>query len=190
MAEHQRTSLSKRLRFSVFSRDNFTCRYCGRQSDRTVLVVDHVIPVCRGGTADESNLVTSCEDCNSGKGGRSPDQAAPTESDRLRIAQEKSEQLRAAESAQMAVVASRLLRQAIIDLWCDIRETETVDRGTINVMVCYAEKHGTALLTHWIRRAHARKPHASDTAVGRYVSGIRRLWNKREDETLPSPEKS
>jgi len=32
------------------------------------LEVDHRIPESKGGTDDESNLVTSCRDCNRGKG--------------------------------------------------------------------------------------------------------------------------
>ena len=32
-----------------------------------MLVIDHRFPVSRGGGNDESNLVTACEDCNSGK---------------------------------------------------------------------------------------------------------------------------
>lgn len=60
-------ALSVRTRFEVFKRDEFTCRYCGRKSPEVVLQVDHVVPVCDGGSDDEMNLVTSCWECNSGK---------------------------------------------------------------------------------------------------------------------------
>ena len=33
-----------------------------------VVHVDHIIPVVRGGSNDDSNLVTACADCNLGKG--------------------------------------------------------------------------------------------------------------------------
>jgi 5-methylcytosine-specific restriction endonuclease McrA len=33
-----------------------------------VLEIDHRVPKAAGGTDDESNLVTSCRDCNRGKG--------------------------------------------------------------------------------------------------------------------------
>ena len=36
--------------------------------DDVILEVDHVLPVCEGGTNDIDNLVTSCKDCNRGKG--------------------------------------------------------------------------------------------------------------------------
>lgn len=61
-------SLSLKLRFEVFKRDNFTCRYCGRKTPEAILEADHVIPVCEGGDNDLSNLVTSCFECNRGKG--------------------------------------------------------------------------------------------------------------------------
>lgn len=59
--------ISVRLRFEVFKRDAFTCRYCGRASPEVVLEVDHVIPVCDDGSNDEMNLVTACWECNRGK---------------------------------------------------------------------------------------------------------------------------
>lgn len=69
MAE-KRKSLSKKIRFEVFKRDNFTCRYCGKSAPDVVLEVDHIIPVSKGGTDDICNLATSCLDCNRGKGAK------------------------------------------------------------------------------------------------------------------------
>jgi len=61
-------AISPKIRFEVFKRDNFTCRYCGRKTPQVVLEVDHIIPVSKGGTDDMDNLVTSCWECNRGKG--------------------------------------------------------------------------------------------------------------------------
>lgn len=58
------------MRFSVFERDGFRCVYCGRPSGSTVLQVDHVIPLRKGGTDSFDNYVTACEACNDGKGDR------------------------------------------------------------------------------------------------------------------------
>ena len=63
-------SLSLKTRFEIFKRDSFTCRYCGKKSPETILEVDHVEPTSNGGGNDEMNLVTSCFDCNRGKGAR------------------------------------------------------------------------------------------------------------------------
>lgn len=61
-------AISKSLRFDIFRRDTFTCQYCGRRPPDIVLEVDHVTPVSQGGDDDPSNLITSCYDCNRGKG--------------------------------------------------------------------------------------------------------------------------
>lgn len=66
----ERRPISKRLRFEVFKRDHFMCQYCGRKSPDIILEVDHIKPIAEGGTNDFTNLITSCRDCNRGKGKR------------------------------------------------------------------------------------------------------------------------
>jgi hypothetical protein len=63
-----RKSMSKKQRFEIFKRDGFTCQYCGRRPPEVVLVIDHINPVANGGDNDILNLITSCNDCNQGKG--------------------------------------------------------------------------------------------------------------------------
>lgn len=64
----KRRPVPLKMRFLVFERDGFRCRYCGRGSDEVVLHCDHVDPVAAGGDTVEDNLVTACQDCNLGKG--------------------------------------------------------------------------------------------------------------------------
>lgn len=59
-------------RTAIFKRDNYLCVYCGSQKN---LCVDHVWPIIQGGDDNELNLVTACKKCNSGKAGRTPEQA-------------------------------------------------------------------------------------------------------------------
>lgn len=66
----ERKALSKKIRFEVFKRDKFTCQYCGISAPSVLLEVDHIKPVIEGGENDITNLVTSCFDCNRGKGKR------------------------------------------------------------------------------------------------------------------------
>ena len=66
----ERKSISKKLRFEVFKRDSFRCQYCGRNAPDVILEVDHIKPVAEGGENTLINLVTSCRDCNRGKGKR------------------------------------------------------------------------------------------------------------------------
>lgn len=91
----ERKSMSKKLRFEVFKRDSFTCQYCGRSSPAVILHVDHIHPVSQGGTNDILNLVTSCADCNSGKGKRllSDNTSMKKKVNQLKVLQEKQEQL-------------------------------------------------------------------------------------------------
>ena len=66
----ERKPLSKKMRFEVFKRDKFTCQYCGRMAPDVILEVDHIKPVAEGGNNGMMNLITSCRDCNRGKGKR------------------------------------------------------------------------------------------------------------------------
>lgn len=58
-----------KLRFRILERDNFTCQYCGRTpQDGAKLVIDHIIPFSKDGKTISENLITSCFECNAGKG--------------------------------------------------------------------------------------------------------------------------
>lgn len=63
----KRKSISKKIRFEIFKRDSFACQYCGAHPPLTILEVDHIHPVAKGGANDADNLVTSCLECNRGK---------------------------------------------------------------------------------------------------------------------------
>jgi 5-methylcytosine-specific restriction endonuclease McrA len=62
-------------RINIFSRDDFTCQYCGVQPHRSELNLDHVVPRALGGRSTWENVVCSCVECNRRKGGRTPEQA-------------------------------------------------------------------------------------------------------------------
>ncbi|TWT65877.1 HNH endonuclease [Crateriforma conspicua] len=90
-----RKSLSKKLRFEVLKRDSFQCQYCGASAPNVLLQIDHVTPVASGGTDDILNLITSCFDCNSGKGAREldDDAALVKQQNQLQELNERREQL-------------------------------------------------------------------------------------------------
>lgn len=67
-AMSNRKAISKRVRFAVFERDRYTCRYCGAGGDGVKLHIDHHLAVANGGTNEIDNLLTACEPCNLGKG--------------------------------------------------------------------------------------------------------------------------
>lgn len=60
-------------RLGVYSRDNFTCQYCGKSN--VDLSLDHVFPRYLGGTHTWDNLVTCCKKCNGLKGWRTLEQS-------------------------------------------------------------------------------------------------------------------
>ncbi len=62
-----RASLTRR---AVFSRDEWTCQYCGNAAEN----VDHVIPRSLGGEHIWENVVASCRRCNSRKENMLPGQ--------------------------------------------------------------------------------------------------------------------
>ena len=69
--------VTKRTRYEVMRRDDYTCRYC--RSTVAALTIDHVIPQALGGDDSPGNLVACCVDCNSGKSSSMPDAALVTD---------------------------------------------------------------------------------------------------------------
>jgi 5-methylcytosine-specific restriction endonuclease McrA len=58
---------SSGLRYTILKRDGFRCVLCGVTAETSLLEIDHIIPVVRGGGTDETNLRTLCHICNTGK---------------------------------------------------------------------------------------------------------------------------
>lgn len=57
-----------KTRFEFLKKYNFTCQYCGRKAPEVQFHIDHILPVSKGGSKDESNLILACDECNIGKG--------------------------------------------------------------------------------------------------------------------------
>lgn len=70
MDKQKRKAITKKTRFELFKRDEFTCQYCGGTPPKSVLEVDHINPIFNGGDNNIDNLITSCFDCNRGKGSK------------------------------------------------------------------------------------------------------------------------
>lgn len=96
-------TFSKRTRFEVLRRDNFTCRYC-RSADNP-LTIDHVVPTALGGTDDPNNLVAACQDCNAGKAATSPDERTVAD-----VAADAFRWSRAMRAAVLVISANRAER--------------------------------------------------------------------------------
>ena len=65
-------SLWAAIRDRIFKRDDYTCGYCGARGGK--LECDHKHPVSKGGTNDETNLITACFKCNRAKHARTEEE--------------------------------------------------------------------------------------------------------------------
>jgi 5-methylcytosine-specific restriction endonuclease McrA len=70
-SKRKRVTQSKKKR--IYSRDQYTCQYCGKQFQWKNLCVDHIIPLSKGGNGDDENLATACIECNKSKSDTMPD---------------------------------------------------------------------------------------------------------------------
>ena len=64
----KRVSWPKGLKRRLMRRQDNTCAYCGYRRIAASLDIDHMIPVVKGGSNDESNLQVICRSCNQRKG--------------------------------------------------------------------------------------------------------------------------
>ena len=81
----ERKPISKKTRFEVFKMDSFTCQYCGAKAPDVILEVDHIVPVASGGDDSLLNLITSCRNCNRGKGARKLSDTSAVERQRKQL---------------------------------------------------------------------------------------------------------
>lgn len=102
----KRRAVPKKLRFEVFKRDSFTCQYCGRKAPDVVLHIEHITPVSKGGKNTLMNLVTSCVECNLGKGARtlSDDSSVAKAQKQAELLQDRREQIEMIRDWHMSLV--------------------------------------------------------------------------------------
>ena len=54
-------------RLQILSRDNYKCGYCLSELSDSSFVLDHLLPISKGGVNYKNNLLSSCESCNQRK---------------------------------------------------------------------------------------------------------------------------
>lgn len=84
-------------RSAVLHRDNYTCQCCGKKNCR--LEVHHIKFRSNGGTDDEENLITLCEDCHEGVHAGTV------------VLNKKPKKMRLKHATHMSIIRSRLLRK-------------------------------------------------------------------------------
>ena len=118
-----RKPLSKKIRFEIFKRDSFTCQYCGQKAPEIILQVDHIDPVATGGNNNILNLITSCFDCNNGKGVNKLDDntVVKKQRDQLELLQERKEQIEMMLEWHKGLAdVKALLKDALKEFWEDL----------------------------------------------------------------------
>lgn len=70
MTEHPITEPHVKLR--IYEKQGGRCAYCGQKRKLKTMTVDHIIPLSKGGTDEESNLRCACKMCNYFKGSALP----------------------------------------------------------------------------------------------------------------------
>lgn len=173
-------AVTKRTRFEVLRRDNYTCRYC--RSDNNELTIDHVVPVSLGGSDKPENLVACCKDCNAGKSSSSPDAAL--------VAEVSEEALRYAEALQLCIQGNACDLMAKADAREEFRDSwlawERGDGSSIDLPAGWEDSVdkwielgiGQDVFHEAIRKAMTRNTIRSGEEF-RYMAGI--IWRTLDD---------
>ena len=127
-----RKTVTKKARFEVFKRDKFTCQYCGRKVPDVVLQIDHIEPVAKGGGNEILNLISACQECNSGKGARALDDQSAVERQRKQLEdlEERRQQIGMMVEWQRGLLEMDVTtRSAARDYWTEMTGWDLNDMG-------------------------------------------------------------
>ena len=155
-----RPSISPSLRWNVFSRDGFTCRYCGAQAgqDGIELCVDHIISIAEGGDNRIDNLATACRKCNGGKGAKSL-LIAPTSAEVVARIHKRTSTLQQQAAAMSAnIEARRQLEKMAVNLKCNAYGVDKVsmESGEVAHIIKLCEVYGSDRVSQWYEIAAAK----------------------------------
>lgn len=164
----ERKPISKKTRFEVFKRDRFTCQYCGRMSPDVILEVDHIKPVAEGGTNKMINLITSCRDCNRGKGKRKL-------SDDAELKKQQKELVDLADKREQAEMMIKW-RDEMLDM--TVRQAESINTYIGSVSDWSCTEHGLRTIVRLIDNfSYMEVYEAVRIAFNRYYKGTDSSWN-------------
>lgn len=178
--------VSKRIRFEIFKRDVFTCQYCGSRPPDVVLEVDHIEPRAAGGGNENINLITSCFDCNRGKGKKPLGVVAVRPDANLELLEAQQE---LAEARRFLLLKSELdtIRDeevaAIQSHWYRLMPTNPASVPADHVLLGWLTQYSAEEVTvaieafaRYYKRDQSRFSTFDDKV--KYIGGI--LWHKRE----------
>lgn len=159
----KRKQLSKKTRFEVFKRDKFTCQYCGKSAPDVVLEVDHIVPVAEDGGNDMLNLITSCHECNSGKGAvkLSDDSAIAKQKKQLDMLEDRREQIEMMYEWQSSLIDEMQLKIERIEGMIDKLTAFGLTDDGREMLREYLSKFEFHVVAKATRIAFERYPHST-----------------------------
>lgn len=155
---YARKNISKKIRFEVFKRDSFTCQYCGDSAPKTVLEVDHIMPVSKGGDNSLLNLITSCFNCNRGKSNKSlnDDSLVTKQNLQAKLLQERKSQIEMMAKWQMSLLdIENDVANNFNGYWHQLTGYTLTDNGLKNAKN-YINKHGYKKVCEYARKSYER----------------------------------
>lgn len=175
----RRKGISDRVRFEVFKRDGFRCKYCGATALSSALSLDHVVPHSKGGSDDPANLVTACVPCNGGKSD------VPLEQSQLAPAADPAAIRAHAAQVREFLAAARELdearqgwREFVAERWGDITGYEARP-AIVTILVNAISSHGLERFEEALG-AVAKKRLRGESAE-RYFCGVIRKMAEEAD---------
>lgn len=184
-------AIGKKLRFEVFKRDAFRCQYCGRTPPTVTLEADHILAESKGGESHIDNLITSCMDCNQGKGAHDLEKLPETLSVKAQIAIEREEQLRAYSEAMMAIRKRKEADANAVDArWSqllDLKYDDGLKEGKLTSVRMFLEHLALPDVLEAVDIAFSKVPPVSgyqDEPTWKYFCGIcwRRIKRARGED--------
>jgi hypothetical protein len=142
-----------------------------------VLQVDHIVPVCEGGSDDLINLATSCWECNSGKSGVPLSEIVTGEDphDRAVMLLERERQLREYNEVLRAISARKEIALAQMETYWREQTGSWFSPSDSSWVMNQLDIVPETVLDDALRIA-AR---AGKTRSLAYVAGIVRNWRER-----------
>ena len=70
--KRERRKVTGKFRRSIYELDKYRCVYCSTLEN---LLVEHIMPLSRGGVTTQENCVTACAGCNTKKSNRTAEEA-------------------------------------------------------------------------------------------------------------------
>lgn len=174
--ENKRVAISKKTRFEIFKRDFFKCQYCGSTPPSVVLEIDHLTPVCEGGKNNLENLLTSCFDCNRGKGKGSLNSLPESTEQRSLILKEKLLQYKQYQKLQNELdkCIQSDLEKVEYAYYCCFPEYSLTNRFVQGTVKRFVHELGVEVVVDAMYRSCSRIGDSQQSV--KYFCGV--CWNK------------